>query len=353
MKVLALRADMGGCAKYRIHEPVKVLREQYGWDITIDNDIAIDGEKVLETGEYIIREVQEDVDLIVVQRPLNRSLLPVIEKAQEQGMAVIVEIDDDFHSVHPQNSAWKKVHPTFSPASNYEWLMKSSSIADLVTISTPALLHYAPHGRSRIIPNFVPDDIFDVKATPYTKTGLGWTGTRQTHPGDLESTQGSIGKALRKAKQDFHLVGDPIGVSNALGLADETIMHSTGWVDIDNYYQTMKDNISVGIVPLERSQFNEAKSYLKGLELAALGIPFVATPTYDYRRLHEDYGVGILAESPDEWYKAVTSLLTKPARQYMLGNKYRETVKNHLTYSQNAHLWADAWESAVAYRKSL
>ena len=36
------------------------------------------------------------------------------------------------------------------------------------------------------------------------------------------------------------------------------------------------DNITVGMVPLALTPFNQAKSYIKGLEFAARGVPFVA-----------------------------------------------------------------------------
>jgi hypothetical protein len=45
----------------------------------------------------------------------------------------------------------------------------------------------------------------------------------------------------------------------------------------------MLNGIHVGLVPLTRGPFNEAKSYLKGLEYAAAGIPFIATPTEEYQ----------------------------------------------------------------------
>lgn len=352
MKVLALRADNGGCAKYRIEEPIKAIQKKYDWDIRIDHDVNIDGTKIVDTGEYIIDEVKEDVDLIVVQRPLNRSFNAVIQQAQKQGIAVVVELDDDFQEVHPKNAAWKSVHPSFSPEANYEWLTKTASLADWVTVSTPSLTKYAPHGRYSILRNCVSEDAFDLKASPHSQRGVGWSGTIQTHPGDLETTKGGISKALSKHSEDFHVVGDRTNVIGALGLTRGTLVHATGWMPISEYYKALIDNISIGVVPLEASAFNEAKSFLKGLEMAALGIPFIASPTSEYKLLSEKYGIGIIASTPEEWTKHLSTLLTNPKKAYMLGNKYRKLVKNTFTYDTYADDWAAAWQQAVAYRKS-
>ena len=72
-------------------------------------------------------------------------------------------------------------------------------------------------------------------------------------------------------------------------------------------------NFHIGLVPLTRNPFNEAKSYLKGLEYAASGIPFIATPTEEYRILAAD-GVGRLAETPDEWRDHARELLDPDVR---------------------------------------
>lgn len=350
MKVLALRADYGGCSFYRLTEPSRVLSEQYGLDIRVDIDLEVDATKNLVTKDYTVREVREDIDLLIVQRPLNRSLFPVIVQAQKQGIAVIVEIDDDFHNVHPDNSSWKAVQPKYSPHSNYEWLMKSSQQADLVSVSTPYLSKYAQPGNSVVLPNFVPESIFSIKPSPKAHRGLGWTGTVQTHPDDLLVASRAIARAANGTRTPMRVVGDGLGVANQLGFSSVSDVTATGWVDLEDYYQTIADNMSVGIVPLTLSDFNQAKSYLKGLEMAALGIPFVASGTDEYVRL-ASLGVGQIARTPDEWNSTLRSLLKNPRKVNSTGKNYQEIVKSSLTYEHNAHLWLDAWEQAVDRRK--
>ena len=61
--------------------------------------------------------------------------------------------------------------------------------------------------------------------------------------------------------------------------------------------------------------FNEAKSWIKGLEYTAAGIPFVASPSVEYKRLKKKYGVGRLAKNQGEWIKQVEALRDPAVRQ--------------------------------------
>lgn len=351
MKVLSLRADYSGCAFYRITEPARVVSEQFGVDIRVDIDLAVDATKNTVTKDYVVREVQEDIDLLIIQRPLNKSLYQVVKQAQRQGIAVIVELDDDFANVLPGNSAWKKINPALSPHSNYEWLQKTAIMADSLIVSTPALQSYGHWERTHVLRNCVPESIFSVRPHPGTKRGIGWTGTVQTHPGDLQETRGGVAEASLTSGLGVRVVGDGYGVSDALGFPNSWSVEATGWVDLSDYYQTIVNNISVGIVPLANNAFNEAKSSLKGLEMAALGIPFIASPTAEYSRL-ANMGIGQIAHDRLEWFKKTRALAEKPIKRSSTGKKYQNIVRDTMTYEQNAINWLQAWEQTISYSKS-
>lgn len=351
MKILALNADNGGCAQYRIKEPARVVSEQFDVEIEVRDEIFLSGEKS-SSGEYFVDKINEDIDLLIAQRPLNQSMYAAIVAARRQGIAVVVELDDDFHNVHRNNIAWKDVDPEHSKWSNYNWLMKATEEADWVTVSTPALTKYAPHGRVSVLRNCVPESIFNIAPIHGANRSLGWTGTVATHPEDLEMTEGSIGRALRKSGKDFHVVGDGQGVKKALELPPSVQVYLTGWVDVSIYYQVMANHLSSGIVPLDLTPFNNAKSNLKGLEMSALGIPFVASPTDEYVRLAQQ-GAGIIARTPEEWYKNTYALLSNPTKRTSLGKKYQKIIREHYLYERNAQGWFNAWQSALEHRKSV
>lgn len=350
MKVLGLAADSGGCGFYRMRAPAAEAA-LLGVDIQIEENVSVEATQHTKTGLVEVQEIQTDADLIIVQRPLDNALTSVIKQAKRQGIATIVEIDDDFATVHRDNVAHDAM---IGQSSGHQWVEQATAIADLVTVSTPQLGKYARHGRFEVLRNCVPGTIF---ATPVQKSDqvdwprIGWTGTVQTHPHDLQETKGRLGPLLVKNNLPFNVIGDGQYVARNLGLSADTSIYATGWVDLDLYYQYVVSFIDIGIVPLEMSPFNQAKSALKGLEYAALGIPFVASPTREYELL-EINGIGKTAKSPGDWAKHIQRMIDRPAETERIAKESRDRIEAEHTYSVNAPKWIEAWEKAIHYRKT-
>lgn len=364
MKVLLLIADQGGCAFYRMKEPARVA-SILGVDVTIDTNISVHATKDPNTGLTTVQEVHSDADLIVIQRPLNNAFVSMIEQANRQGIATAVELDDDFEMLHRSNMAYDATFNT--PGYGPQYLRAAASAADLFTVSTPALAKYASHDRVEVLRNNVPARIFE-NTPAYERERdtdlpvVGWTGTIQTHPGDLEMTRRALRdidySGLTKPEEiasvepsfGLHIVGDGGGVLNALGLPATHPHHFTDWLPMEDYYDAI-GGMDIGMVPLEISPFNQAKSALKGLEMAAMGVPFVASPTREYERLAA-HGVGTIAKGPSAWRKQISQLIENPKRRVQIAKQYRETVYNEMVYERNADSWVRAWEKAIVHRKS-
>ena len=348
MKVLALAADDGGCGFYRLRAPAEEVRK-LGVDVTVETGFNAQALRY-DNGMVEVQEIHTDADLMIFQRPLDNAMTSAIKQAHRQGIATIVEIDDDFSTVHENNVAHAAMH---GQASGHQWVQKAAELADLVTVSTPQLAKYARHGRYSVLRNCVPESIFEVSATKADAKWprLGWTGTVQTHPNDLQETKGRLADVLKRNDLPFNVIGDGKQVSSLLRLHKETPVYATGWVPLDAYYEHIQSFIDIGIVPLEISPFNQAKSALKGLEYAALGIPFVASPTREYTRL-EAYGIGKVANSPGEWAKHIQRMIDRPAETERIANEARDRIEAEHTYSVNAPKWIEAWEKAIDYRKN-
>jgi glycosyltransferase involved in cell wall biosynthesis len=81
---------------------------------------------------------------------------------------------------------------------------------------------------------------------------------------------------------------------------------------------------------------------LKGLEYAAAGIPFIATPTDEYRLLYRA-GVGRLAETADEWRDHATELLDRQVRREE-AERQRRIVQERFDIS----LMGPEWDIAMS-----
>lgn len=353
MRVLVLPADTGGCGSYRCIWPAEALAAQ-GADVSVANHgSGIQGvfrEQVDElTGEIESVELTglhevPDFDVIVIQRPLHRARLALIDLLQAEGIRVVVEIDDDFGALHPGNASFTSCHPKHSPDRNWRILAEACTRADLVTVTTPALARrYGRHGRVAVLPNHIPARYLDVQREPQdVGPVVGWTGSIDTHPSDLQVTRGAVQRAIDGTTAVMAVVGTGKGVQDGLGLTTPPL--ACGWRPLEEYPEAMAQ-MDVGIVPLDDIAFNHGKSWLKGLEFAAVGVPFVASPTEDYVRLHAK-GAGVLAAKPKHWQAQLRRLIDDPDERAELAHAGREVART-LTIEGNCDRWWDAWASCL------
>lgn len=342
MRISVYPADDGGCGHYRLVWPARALIAQ-GHEVTISAGLPAQWIDDRDGTPQVVGCEAIDADVVVLQRPLTRNLVDVIPFVQDQGVAVVVEIDDDFAAIPPQNISWPICNPRNNPNRNWDHLARACRMADLVTVTTPALARrYGGHGRVAVLPNFVPEWYLQVNQPRTLPLTVGWTGSVHTHPGDLEVTRGAVAKVVADLGAELRIVGTGFGVGERLGLGADP--PGTGWVELEAYPYPMAE-LDVGIVPLADNAFNAAKSCLKMMEFAALGVPVVGSPTPDNLRLHLK-GVGLIARKPREWERALRSLITDNDRRAELAGDGRRLMAG-LTIEANAERWLDAWTSAA------
>jgi len=328
MKVFVSPGDTGPCGYYRLiwparaaawHEEVEIADDRYiGWRMD----------------DYINYLTKPHADVVVIQRPSNQTTVDAVPRLRARGIAVVVDMDDDLSSVHPDNAAY------YWAQEFNDYAMKACAQASLVTVTTEALAkRYAPHGRVRILPNCVPASYLKI---PHRDSGLvGWGGALRSHPNDLDVLGDSIANLIA-AGVDFKVVGPKGGLGRALKLEKEPF--ATDGVPLD-YWPTELSKIGIGIAPLALTEFNAAKSRLRPLEYSALGVPWVASPTADYQKFHA-LGVGRLASSPEEWESELWGLVINRHLRDELADAGRELAKAN-TIEANASQWIEAWSDAT------
>ena len=354
MKVRVCNADNGGCGFYRILEPARVLKEA-GHDIDVDYQAERMDPLISMRGDVVTSVQPPDCDVVVFQRAMTRVAPDIISKIQAHGIAVVVELDDDYWRIDQRSKAFASFDPRKNPIANHAFLTESCRRADIVTVSTPALARTVLplNPRVRVLRNYVPASYLTLPVDQGDNWDLvegrmvvGWTGSPDFHANDLHVAGDSIPRAVRNANATFIGLGAE-DTALVLGFAPDEALYSP-WVSLEHYPKAVK-NFDVGLVPLRLCPFNEAKSYLKGLEYASLGVPFVASPTAEYRTLAA-WGIGEIAEQKHDWYKKVTRLLTDAEYRENQAVQGRERAKD-LTYEKHAWRWWRVWEEAVKVRR--
>jgi glycosyltransferase involved in cell wall biosynthesis len=337
--------DRSGCGHYRAIFPAQAVEDQ---DVWIEGGLFETGVEtpVTYAGVTTFRKervgIQCDADVAVFQRVVSHEKVRVLAQLQEQGTAVVVDVDDDLDALptgHPY-------HPEALPGFGRNWLHEACELADLVTVSTPALAErYGGHGRCVVLPNCVPERYLKLGKQPSDGKTVGWAGATTTHVNDLTVCGNGIRKAVADNQARFMAIGTGKDVRRQLRL--EQIETTGGWVPFYKYPENYQV-LDVALVPLVLNSFNQAKSWLKGMEAASLGVPFVASPTKPYRQL-ADMGAGLLAHDPGDWRRQVNRLLTDRGFQSNIAENGR-AVAREWTYEKQAWHWLEAWHLAYENR---
>lgn len=347
MKVYAYPAGLDGCGYYRVIWPGLALAAQ-GHDVTVVMPDERLHAKYQMSGRQDARghlldvTYPKDADVIVLQRPTHRSLAQSVPLLRAKGVTVIVDMDDDLTRIHPRNPAFQAMHPR--ALGDHSWVNATTAChaASLVTLSTPALRAvYAPHGRHAVLYNMI--QARNLEISRENDDGcFGWTGTIISHPDD-PFVMGNTVQQLVGDGFAFRMVGNPDGIAQALRLQGDQ-MRCDGITPIQGWADAVS-RLHVGLAPLASSGFNTAKSWLKPLELASVGVPSVVSSTPEYRRLSEKHGIGIVAGKPKDFYRNVKALMTDAAR-YEEAAAAGRAAAAELTVEGNAWRWAEAWEAA-------
>lgn len=282
--------------------------------------------------------------VVVFQRPGSYQFTQVIPILQERGVRVCIDLDDSLSTIHPRNVAFKSYDPRTNHKMNWMHAARACELADWVTVTTECLAEeYGKHGRVSVIANHVPESYLKVQRPSNEVPVVTWTGWTSTHVDDLTVTHGMINQVLIDTGAKFAAFGDT-NIFRDLKIRHQPPHEYWGFTNIPDYPGRLV-GADIGLVPLQKSQFNNCKSRLKMLEMASLGVVPVVSPTPDNLLLHE-MGVGFVAEKPKDWYDHVKALILDYEMRAEMSKKCRE-IAAEITIEKNWKLWWNAWSGVV------
>ena len=321
-----------GC--YRVIYPYSYLEAEGGHECVIDIG-ATRGRKT-EIFMPDPKDGEPDGDVFVFQQRLENQAADVAEWLSSIGKTVVTEVDDwwwDLPDGAPAHYAFQTVKGISRAA-----IERQVRASTLVTVSTPMLAELLGRWNPNVhvMPNYLRrHDWKDITPSYEKDRGrirIGWMGSLKYRGNDLDVLRGVIGPWLERHPECvFVQVGDEkADVHDAIGVPEDQRLQYQGQVFPRHAVPTSM--IDIGLVPLEKTTFNECKSHLKGMEYAACGIPCIATPTGPYREWVEEGVNGFLASKPKDWFRALDESL----------ECWREMGRNALRKVQE-HMIEERW----------
>jgi glycosyltransferase involved in cell wall biosynthesis len=309
------KVTYGGTYHYRMAVPAGGL-ETYGsgWECVLSPAVrpAPDGHLMVMGTD---QRWHDDCDVVVFQRWMHEAGADMARRARAAGQVIVQDVDDQFWALPTTNIARKTTDPSSRKDFNRDHYRRMIAASSAVICSTASIAG----SLSRLGPpvsvcrNAIDIDRWHVR-DPGQDGMVGWVGGIAWRGNDLPLLKGVLGPFLDRYGLPFYHGGhDPnpqVGKAwDQLGLDPARVAHMP-IVDIGRYPELWAP-INLAVIPLEDSTFNRGKSWLKGLEAAACGLPFIASKLPEYERL----GCGRLAKTGSQWTAHLEALVDPEVRR--------------------------------------
>jgi glycosyltransferase involved in cell wall biosynthesis len=248
---------------------------------------------------------------------------------------LIYEIDDN---------VFAQRHDFYGRPDVQDTIKRAAGVADLVTVSTNALAEVMRqiNPNVAVLPNCIPGYLLGLRRPVRQQLTVGWT-CSFSHDQDTSVIADPCHKLLAGIDAQFHLIGADF--RRELGLPG--MRYTPGWWDAsrhDRYYKLI--DFDVGLAPLTGTKFDMAKSCLKALEYAALGIPVIASDCEPYRDFVRDGVTGFLVRTAEEWLDRMYLLVSDPDLRNTMGTKARIAAADW-AIEGNWQRWDEAYRSLL------
>lgn len=282
------------------------------------------------------------VDCVIFYRaPGFPRVLDAIETAKALGKLVCYDVDDlifdreQLQQKFSQNSAQLSDKDLQDILNGVDLYRSAIQACPYAIASTPALQQQMAELVEKkhcfLLPNGLDDSILSVADLP--------AAPRDSH--DKKAVTIFYGSGTKTHDEDFALIAQPLArlmekhkrvrlvIVGHLTLPEQLQAYSERvqrlpLMDFSSYLYSLRQ-ADIAVAPLEPGLFADCKSEIKWLEAAAMGVPSVVSAT---KRYSEVVGaeVGLLAESPEQWFTALEQLVTDSEFRSQIASAARDHV---------------------------
>ncbi|WP_428535321.1 glycosyltransferase [Rhodopila sp.] len=320
--------DLTPCGYIRLLQPLDHLATGDGLEI-----ILADAETVFD----------HRVDIIVTQRSAVGNVAAanrLARHAREIGARLVLDLDDDLLCIprtHPDATVLRPLAPV---------VRRMLAVADAVWVSTPGLAERLSSLRrdAIVVENRLDERIWTqppARDQPWDDpVRILCMGTR-THERDFAMIEPAL---LRlKAEHGGRVVIDVLGMTsrselptafNRIGPPTHASRSYPGFV---NWMTAVRPRWHIGLAPLLDTAFNRAKSPIKAMDYAALGLVVLASDTPVYRGSIADGPAGhLVANDPVAWHAALDWMIRNPDLRVRTAKAARDAFLVQATLASDA-----------------
>lgn len=290
-----------------------------------------------------------DYEVVVVQQPRGPGWFKFIKSLQARGVKVLYEIDDYVHGIRKVSG--HDFAPWFQ-AKHLKQMELCMKACDGAIVSTEYLARRyarATHGPVHLCENgldlpryaYARPHRSDLNGRP--RVTILWAGATG-HTAAVATWIGAVKDVMRERP---HVRFLSIGQAFATALLDEFGEErciSIPFSQLDTYPAAMAGG-DVALAPIGKSAWHRAKSDLRAMESAALGVPIVADLHYEHSVAHGQ--TGFLVDDPDSVKAHIEALVDSDDLRVTMGAQSRTRAAADFSIAHRASAWAEALQKTV------
>lgn len=289
------------------------------------------------------KDLASNAEFIIFQRCLEDqgNVAAFLSAAKSLNKICIGEMDDLVFPEHLEaigsikGGEWD-IQEAQYVAEGYEKLIKKM---DCCIASTPALKAYIEESYSKptlLLRNAItPEMVRSPKTKEFKRLNLLYASGTYSHKADFMLIEELLFQTLRcHPEVKLSILG--------AAQASERILSLT---NVSSYpllpYDMMLDFIAkhdILLVPLEDSIFNRAKSNVKFIEAAAVGVPIIASAVGEFTNSITHGSNGFLAQDVNHWETLLIELIQKPKQLKNISKNANQTVKKTYLTTSAGHV---------------
>lgn len=331
--LLVAETGLAQCLKYRVMQKQQMI-----------HDLGIDCTVVNWTDTVSTRDLLQTHNVAIFYRvPGYKEQLETIALAKSVGVKTFWEVDDLIFDLdhYRNNSNLQHLTPAMRksvlqgvPLYRAAMLACDGCIASTSALAQAMIDAGSPHAQ--VVENALDFETLraaeEIAAQPLRGDGLTrivYGSGSLAHDQDFRQAAPALLRIL-KVRYDVRLT-----IIGNLNLPPEfkEVDAQVERLPPSDYITYMKRlaKCDINIAPLEDSVFNEAKSNIKYLEAAIVGLPSVCSPTVEYRETIQHGETGLLAGTHEEWETHLLALIASPALRRRIGENARRHVEEDYT----------------------
>ncbi len=316
----------GGVHYHRVGEPLRVAAQH---------------EIPTGTGDRLDNEVCADFDTILVHMLWDERNSAGWEELAAKGThRLVFDIDDAMWA----GDAWTPFRNHYTPAV-LKRVFRNIGLAHVVTTPSPYIAEYVSQYNPNVwvVPNTVPESIFDIERPPLPTAWGGTVGYQGSSSHTLDwpaYLNGDLAKFLQlQPGWNLHLFGP-----DTIGNWPANRVTATGWQKPGMDYYRAVSVLDIGLAPTKKTEFNKGKSGLRAIEYAALGIVGVFADHEIYRPYVTDGITGVIIKNGQRWADALNDIANDPRHLAIMSRYARDAARTWSTENSISN-WTEAWNS--------